>query len=296
MRALLVLSLLSFGPLAFCQNVESIGVFAGINVPFTLDQGLHKDPRYYGRMTLRASPFGINYGYDKVGYGFVVSPSYLKIGQQFAIRNTSGGEVGKRDIKMNYFSVPVSLKLHLNDMAFFRLSMVASVSFNYLVSGEETQTWESSKLQYPKLPKYPANVIVPTEPGYSEVYDGVFVPQIKDEVYVSKDKFNALQLFAGIGLRSDFDINDNWSLNFDGRANFGLFDPRKSDYTTMLKTNTDVPDLYGQRRDVYLSFAVGFSYIVITKEKFKVKKSSAPPPAARPKPSKPSKGKSKKRR
>lgn len=290
MRFNLVLIFLLSSTISFCQNVESFGVFAGLNVPFTLDQGLHKDPRYFGRVTLRSTPFGFNYGYDKVGYGIIISPSYLKIGQQFAIHNTSGGEVGKRDIKMNFFSVPVSLKLHLNDMAFFRLSMVAAVNFNYLVSAEETQTWEASKLQYPKVPLYPANVIIPTDPGYSEVYDGVFVPQIKDQVYVTKDKFNALQIFAGLGLRSDFDINDNWSLNFDGRANFGLFDPRKADYTNMLKTNTDVPDLYGQRRDMYLSVAVGFSYIIITKEKFKAR-SSAPPPHVRPKEYKSKKGK-----
>lgn len=292
MRFNLILIFLLASTTSLCQNVESFGLFAGFNIPFTLDQGLHKDPRYFGRITLRATPFGFNYGYDKVGYGFIISPSYLKIGQQFAIHNTSGGEVGKRDIKMNFFSVPVTLKLHLNDMAFFRLSMVAAVNFNYLVSAEETQTWEASKLEYPKKPQYPANVIVPTEPGYTEVYDGVFVPQIKDQVYVTKDKFNALQLYAGIGLRSDFDINENWSLNFDGRANFGLFDPRKADYTNMLKTNTDVPDLYGQRRDVYLSVAVGFSYIITTKEKFKVRKSE-PPPHVRPKGYKGKKGKKK---
>src|SRR5690349_10660877 len=43
------------------QHIESYGVFAGLNFPFTIDQGLQQDPRYYGRLTLRATPVGFCY-------------------------------------------------------------------------------------------------------------------------------------------------------------------------------------------------------------------------------------------
>lgn len=247
---------------AFAQNVESFGVFGGLNFPFTIDEGLRKDPRFYGRFTLRASPFGVAYGYDKVGYGFVTTPGYYQVGQKFIIKNTIGGEVGTRDVQMNYISVPIALKLHINDMAFFRLSMVAALNFNYLVSGRETITHSASKLQFP------ASVKIPTDPGYSEVYDGVFVPDVTDLEYVGADQFKPFQIFAGVGLRSDFDLNDNWSINFDGRANFGIFDPRKENYLTQLKAKTDAPDLYGQRREVYLSVAFGISRIILIKDSF----------------------------
>ena len=252
------------------QNVESFGIFAGFNVPITFDQGLKEDPRFVGKVTFRGTPIGFNYGYDHVGFGFVISPSYLRIGQKFLIKNTVGGDVGSRDVQLDYFSVPVALKLHLNDLSFFRLSAVAGLNFNYLVSGKEVISHSASTLNYP------AGVRVPTDPGYVQVFDGVLVPDVKDQEFVSKDKFNSFQIFAAVGLRSDFDLNDDWSLNFDGRANFGLFDPRKADYIDQLKQPTDAPELFGSRHEVYLSVEIGIARIIQIKKKFEPKHSSRP--------------------
>ena len=297
--ALALLFFLVSWHLAVSQNVESFGIFAGLNTPFTLDQGFQKDPRFLGQLTVRTSPIGFNYGMDYIGYGFLISPSYLKVGQKFIIQNTSGGHAGTRDVTMNYFSVPVSLKLHINDIAFFRLSLVAALNFNYLVEGKETMSYVASKL------KYPAKVSVPTDPGYVVSYDGVFVPEVNNQVYVSKDKFKPIQLFAGLGLRSDFDLNDNWSLNFDGRANFGIFEPHKNSYVQQLQNpsgpvdingSPGAPDLYGIRREVYLSVQIGFSRIIVTKKEFKPKHTEQK--ATKVSPAKPKAGtkKSKKRR
>lgn len=244
-----------------------------MNFPFTIDQGLNKDPRFVPKFTLRSTPVGISYGYDKIGHGFVVTPSYTKIGQKYIIQNTQGGEVGERNIQMDYLSVPMALKIHLNDLAFFRLSVVASVSFDYLLNGRETFTHDASKL------RYPPGVAIPTDPGYTVVYDGVFVPEVKDMEYVSKDKFKLFQLTAGVGFRSDFDFNENWSMNFDGRAMFGIFDPRKQTYIDQLKAGSSSnpgPDLYGQRRDVYLYATVGISRIFQIKQKHQPKQSHRP--------------------
>lgn len=267
MKGLYSVLLLLISPLVFSQDIESFGIFGGLNIPFTIDQGLKKDPRFYGKFTLRATPIGFNYGYDHVGHGFVITPQFIQTGQKFIIKNTTGGDVGIRSVNMNYISVPVALKIHINDIAFFRLSMVAAVNFQYLIKGQETFSHIASKL------KYPPSVYVPTEPGYTQVYDGVFVPDISKDVYVDTDKFKPFQLFAGIGLRSDFDFSDNWSINFDGRANFGIFDPRKNSYIEQLKQPTDAPDIYGQRREAYLSATVGIARIIQVKKNFKTKKS-----------------------
>ncbi|HNR73635.1 MAG TPA: outer membrane beta-barrel protein [Cyclobacteriaceae bacterium] len=260
------------------QDVESYGVFGGFNFPFTVDQGLQKDPRFYGKFTIRATPVGFSYGYDRVGHGVLFTPNYSQIGQQFIIKNSTGGEVGTRNVQMNYLSVPVALKLHINDMSFFRLSLIAAVAPSLLISGQETYTINTpsgaSKLRYPK------GVSVPTDPGYEIVYDGVYVPDMNKAVYVPKSKFNAFQLFGSVGLRSDFDLNDDWSLNFDGRANFGIFDTRKSAYLDQLKTpagpadingNPGAPDLYGQRREIFLSVSFGLSRIIQIKHSYKPK-------------------------
>jgi Outer membrane protein beta-barrel domain len=262
----IVLSLF-ISQLGLSQHIESFGVFGGFNVPFTLDQGMKKDLRFHERFTIRGTPIGFTYGYDNIGHGFVITPQFVQIGQKFVIQNTTGGEVGIRDIKMNFISLPIALKIHLNDLAFFRLSVVAAINLQYLIKGEETMTHSASKL------KYPANVRIPTETGYSQAYDGVYVPTIDKKVYVTNDKFKSFQVFAGVGLRADVDLNEDWSLNFDGRANFGFFDPRKSDYITQLKQPVDAPDVYGQRRDVYLSASIGFARIVQIKEHHKSKSS-----------------------
>jgi hypothetical protein len=273
LRNVSIVFLLFAAQLSEAQHIESYGVFMGMNFPFTIDQGLQKDTRYFGRFTLRATPVGISYGYDKIGHGFVVTPSFVKIGQKYTIKNTQGGEVGVRDIQMDYLSVPVALKLHLNDLAFFRLSVVAAINFDYLLNGREVITHDASKL------KYPPGVIIPNDNNYTVVYDGVFVPQVNKQEYVSKDKFKAFQLSAGVGFRSDFDFNENWSMNFDGRAVFGIFDPRKDAYVNSLKSGSAAdprPDLYGQRREAYLYATIGISRIFQIKQKHQPKQSRRP--------------------
>jgi len=262
------------------QNIESFGVFGGFNIPVTLDKGLDRDTRFESHFLVRGTPIGFQWGYDRPGFGWVLSPSLLTIGQNYTIKNTTGGDVGTRDITMKYFSVPFALKFHLNDLSFFRLSMVAAVNFCFLMDGKETFTHEASKL------KFPAGVSVPTDPGYQVAYDGVFVPAVTDQVHVSKDKYNAFQMFAGVGFRADLDFSENWSAMIDGRANFAIFDSRNAAYVSQLTSPSGAPDingkpgapdLYGQRRDMFLSATMGISRIIQTKTKFKSRKSSPVP-------------------
>lgn len=253
---------------ANAQHIESFGVFGGINFPVTIDQGLRDDPRYIQKFTLRGSPFGFHYGYDAIGYGFVVTPHYLRTGQSFIIQNTVGGEVGSREVLMDFISVPVAIKLHIADLAFLRVSLVGGINVQYLLNGREVISHSAAKL------RYPATVAIPAEAGYEQVFDGVFVPEISNLEYVSKDQFKSLQLFAALGVRSDYDITEDLALNFDGRINYGLFEPRTSAYVNELKQTTDLPDLYGTRRDLHLSVTVGLSRSIEIKKKFKARRST----------------------
>jgi hypothetical protein len=298
MKFLILGLLAAISVTSFGQEVESFGVFGGFNIPFTIDQGLKNDPRFYGKFTFRGTPIGISYGYDKVGYGYLISPEYVRIGQKFTIVNYLGGNVGERDVQMDYLSVPIALKLHLNDIAFFRLSIVAAINFSYLLKGQETMTINA--ISSARKLTYPVGVSVPEDPAYQVSYDGVYVPNQNKEVYVSSDKFAKFQIFAGVGFHSDFDINSDWSITFDGRANFGVFDPRSSSYLSELKnpsgppgvdpsglpkldTKPGAPDLSGQRRDIYLAATFGISRIIQIKQKFKEKR-TAPRPPHSPKP------------
>jgi hypothetical protein len=264
----LVLLLCLFAGQLVGQDVESFGVFGGLNFPFTIDQGLNKDPRFFGKFSIRGTPVGLCYGYDKIGFGFVVTPQYMQVGQTFLIQNTVGGEVGRREVNMNYIALPAALKIHVSDLAFFRLSLVASLAPSFLVRGQEIITHEAAKL------RYPASVAIPAEPGYARTFDGVFVPEVTNGVLVSNDKFNSFNLFAAIGFRSDFEFSENWALNFDGRANFGIFDTRKASYLEQLRAPANVPDLFGQRREVFLSVTIGISRTLTIKKDFKPKAGS----------------------
>ncbi|MFO0329909.1 MAG: hypothetical protein ACK514_01035, partial [Bacteroidota bacterium] len=61
MRLLLTVACVYSSMLCLGQNVEAFGVFGGFNFPITLDEGLQKDNRYYGKFTIRSTPVGFSY-------------------------------------------------------------------------------------------------------------------------------------------------------------------------------------------------------------------------------------------
>jgi hypothetical protein len=262
MTRLLTAIFILFSKMAFAQSIVSYGIFAGINIPFTIDQGLRNDPRYLEKFTVRYSPFGFNYSYSGNRFGVILTPQYLRTGQSFYIRNTVGGIVGSRDVLMDFVSLPVAVKIRLADVSFFSLSLVAGVNLQYLVDGRELISHEAAKL------RFPSTVAVPDLPGYIETFDGVLVPEVDELEYVSKDNFKPFQLFAALGIRGDYNISEDWSINLDGRVNFGIVDPREDSYINSLKAPGDVSDLFGERRDIYVSAAIGIARTIEIKQKF----------------------------
>src|SRR5258708_5457268 len=140
MRFIFSSLLLLASQMAWSQNTESFGIFGGLNVPFTIDQGLYKDSRFAAKGVVRGTHIGLYYGYVKIGYGLALTPSYVALGQTFKIKNTTGGDVGFRYVRTNYFTIPIALKIHINDLSFFRLSLVAALTPSILISGQEIMT------------------------------------------------------------------------------------------------------------------------------------------------------------
>ncbi|MBX2945182.1 MAG: outer membrane beta-barrel protein [Cyclobacteriaceae bacterium] len=243
------------------QEVHSLGVFTGLTIPYTWDDGFNKDPRYRIKYNLKYAPIGVHYGVDRPGFGLTFDPSIFKTGQYFNVINTSGGDVGERKINMTFIHAPIGFKLHMIDMSFFKVSFVASVSAAYMLSGEETITHLDSKLAFPQS-TYP---ILP--PDYTVEYDGVLVPNLKDFKLLDKSDFNQLQIYGAIGFRSDWDLSENYRISFDLRGYYGIFDPRKKDYIDRVNSNQTIYDLPGNRRDMFAYLTIGFSRIVEIDEK-----------------------------
>ncbi|MBX2955430.1 MAG: outer membrane beta-barrel protein [Cyclobacteriaceae bacterium] len=248
------------------QEVYSLGVFTGFTIPYTWDEGINKDPRYRIKYNLKFAPIGVHYGVDRQGFGFTFDPSVFVTGQNFNVINTSGGDVGERNIDLTFINVPVGFKLHMIDMSFFKVSFVASAGVSYMMSGKETITHMDSKLTFPPqaYPNLP--------PDYIVEYDGVLVPNIKNLELINKSDFNQLQVYGAIGFRSDWDISENYRISFDLRGCYGIFDPRKQTYIDKVNAYEAIYDLPGNRRDMFAYITVGISKIVEIDSKEKLAK------------------------
>jgi len=260
-RPLLMLWPILFSSAICAQNIVSYGLFTGVAVPFTYDEGVNKDPRYSARYDVKFSPIGFHYGVDYEGYGFLISPSLVKTGQNFNVINTVGGEEGVRKINMLYLNVPLSLKLHIIDLSFFRLSFVASGSFAYLLDGKETISHSYSKL------RFSPDVISSLPPEYVVQYDGVLSPSVHNYEMLTNTDFKPFQVNVAAGFRSDLDISEKFMISFDLRANYGLFEPRSNSYLQKLNSNGTIYDLPGNRRDIFVYLTIGISrYFEIDKK------------------------------
>ncbi|MEO8474759.1 MAG: outer membrane beta-barrel protein [Chryseolinea sp.] len=231
----------------------SLGVNTGIMSSRTIDDGISRDPRYKQYYNVKFAPIGVNIGINYEYVGLMVSPTVINVGQNAYLLNTSNGQVGKRNINERYLNVPVAFKVHLVNLVFLKISGIASLSAAYLIDGRETVTHNDSKLDFPKE-VYP---ILPAD--YHVEYDGVAVPVVDKYVIAGKSDFRSLQVFAGAGFQSDWDISNSWRVTFDLRINYGLFDPRTSAYISKLDARQTLYDMPGTRHDVFTQLSVGIA-------------------------------------
>ena len=171
---------------SWAQQVNSLGIFTGITVPYTYDAGINKDSRYRTKYEVKFAPVGVHFGVDYEGYGLMIDPCVTRIGQSFNVINTQGGHVGERNINLTYFYFPVGFKLHIIDLSFFKVSFVTSVGAGFLLNGQETIVHRDAKLAFPieVTGPYPSSQNAQFEmenPGYIVDYDGVQVPNITNE-------------------------------------------------------------------------------------------------------------------
>lgn len=232
----------------------SIGIFSGITAPYTFDSGIGRDPRYEQKYQVKLSPVGLSYGIDYDGFGFVITPSLINIGQDANILNSVGGFEGTRAINMQYVQLPFSIKLHMIDLAFFKVSLVAGVSAGYLLKGSETITHSYAKYRFPN------EVFQILPPDYIIEYDGVIAPNLPKMTTLTLKDFNKVQIFGSAGFRSDWDLTDAWRISFDLRANYGLKETRNEAYLARSRANQTLYELDGNRRELFASLTLGIAH------------------------------------
>lgn len=254
LRSLFCLVLISVCGMTYAQQHSvGFGIHSGFTIPVTLDKGMDRDPRYDPRYSLKGAPIGVTIMKDYKGFGFVLSPGLVTIGQNYDVVNTEGGHIGRRNINMKYVTVPIAFKLHLIDLDFFRVSALASVSGAWLFDADDRISHDDMKLTFP-LETYP---YLPD--GYVVEYDGVLVPVVRNQVNASKENFNNLQVFAGAGLRFDWDVTNHWRVSFDSRVHFGLLDSRNEAYLQEIESFESIYDQSGNRNELFAHVSFGIA-------------------------------------
>ncbi len=250
----LLLIFLVIGPAVKAQRFSiSLGAYSGVMASYTADKGIDKDPRYERRFEAKLAPIGLNFSLDYEGFGILLSPGIINVGQNFYLINTKGGQDGLRKINLRYLAIPVSMKAHLVHFSAFKFSALATITPSFLLDGSEVLNHHPTKLQFPQE-VYP---ILPAE--YVVEYDGVLAPEVNDYPIAKKSDFKPVQIFAGLGFRSDWDPSNHWRISVDFRVNYGLLDPRTPTYTNASESTIRLYDIPGERRDIFAQFTVGIS-------------------------------------
>ena len=238
------------------QRILSTGAFTGFTVPLTIDQGIAVDPRYQTRYDIKWAPIGLNVALDFENIGVLINPSLVTIGQNFYVANSVGGQVGLRKINVTYLQIPAGVKIKIIDLSFFRVNFTTALAAGFLLKGSEMIRHEQSKLTFPPA----VEPILP--PDYVVEYDGVIVPDIKDMEIVRTENYTRLQLFGSAGIRSDWDVSEKTRVSMDLRGNYGFFEPRAENFLQQIKNNQVIYDIYGKRREIFISFSLGVSRVM----------------------------------
>ena len=238
------------------QKILSTGVHTGFTIPLTADQGINADARYQVRYDIKWAPIGFNVALDMGNYGILINPGIVTIGQNFFVANSVGGQIGVRKIRLVYLQVPVGAKIRLIDLSFFRVSFTTAISAGYLLNGRDVISHQQSKMTFP------VEVKPQLPPDYIEEYDGVAVPRRENLEIAGKNDYNTFQLFGSFGIRSDWDVTENTRVSLDLRSNISILDPRHDDYLQRIKNNLSIYEIYGKRRDIFVTLTLGVSKII----------------------------------
>lgn len=254
-RLFFILLLTVTGTQGLCQQYSvALGVYGGLTVPYALDAGMDKDPRYKSRYNIKAQPIGLNFSMDYESVGFQISPGIYTLGQDYFVVNSAGGHDGRRDIDLNYVLLPVAFKVHLIDLAFFRVSALATVGGAFLYGATDELSHSYTKLRFP-VATYP---LIEQLPGYSIEYNGVVSPETR-LIVSTKEDYKPFQLFAGAGLCSDWNVTEHWRVSFDFRFNYGFLESRNSEYLDRISKYESIYDSPGSRKEMFASLSIGIS-------------------------------------
>ena len=228
-------------------KITYLGIFGGLNTPFSIDNGLYQDPRFQQQMTLKWNPVGINIGYDGEVFGVGFMPLLTQIGQNYKITNFDKGDMGSLKIKQMYLSLPVHVRVHSDLANPTRFNYQLGIQYNLLLSANEHIRYSADFMDIPP------GVIIPE--GSIDNFGYYFVPAENRSLNEINYRKSNVAVYFGVGM--DFDITDNWSISASGTIAYSLLDPRTG------VTGTP-PYIFKRRNDLVLAGQLGINRIITT--------------------------------
>lgn len=265
MKKLFLTTLLGLiGVSGFSQGI-TIGVSTGVNNTFVLDKGLKQDPRFVPQNTYKWSPIGVTFGLDLTNrFGLQLEAIKNTAGQVYEIVDVYENSVGKREMVMNYLSMPFMLRFmdnQLNKPANFNFMIGPQLSL--LTSGYESIQYASSDLEIPEGGEVPEGAVYNEANGSYTVPDKPYTVLADQNGGEGKGKLNStdLQLAMNFGVRVK--LGAKMSLNADIRGLYSFTDIRSDEFVAMVQDGTaDFNDMIGRRANLMLGAQLGLNYYI----------------------------------
>jgi len=254
---LLSLCLLAITNLVNGQVGVHVGVTAGYNATFVLDNGLSESPRYQSQMTYNWAPVGFNAGIDlSPGFGLSLEAIMAKQGQLYDIINIADQVVGQRNIKYESLQLPLLMRFMSKGNSTVRGNFNLGPQLSILTRASEIIQYSASTQTFPKGATLPAGST--DQVMHPDGSVTATVPAQRATELASKEaddfKNTEFQIAAAFGL--DIDLARHMYLSVQTRGSYSVTDVRNGDVIEQLK-NGGSSDVFGKRANLMLGVRMG---------------------------------------
>jgi len=268
---LLCVALLGVASISYGQVGVHVGVTAGYNATFVLDNGISEAPRYKSQMTYNWAPFGFDVGVDfSRGFGLSLEAIMARQGQLYDIINTADQVVGQRNIRYESLQLPLLMRFMSKGNSSVRGNFNLGPQLSILTRASEIMQYSASTQTFPKgatLPDGASNVVMRPDGSVTAT-----VPALSATELASKEansfKNTEFQIAAAFGL--DIDLARHLYLSIQTRGSYSITDVRNSDVIEDLK-NGGSTDVFGKRANLMLGVQTGVHYVFGVTRSFKYK-------------------------
>ena len=212
-RILFLCAVILLNVSAFAQPKVHLGLTTAFNTTFVLDKGLSQDPRYASEFTYNWAPVGFTFGVDfSKKFGLSLEAIKGSQGQIFDVIDAAEDIVGKREIDMDMFQLPLLMKFMGGGDKAARMNFNLGPQINFLQSGVETIEYLASIQNIPEGAPIPAGATLNQDGTYS-VPEQPLTELLSSAAENEIEKFKNQEFLIAAAVGLDIDISKGLYLN-----------------------------------------------------------------------------------